>query len=735
MFKLPGGLEGYTCPDIDNIINLANNFQLTKPQIEILSKGLTFIPTPLKFDKPLFMKDLHFYHRRLKLLDFFNYVNTGTPTPFQLPSSWVPAEDQISPLIKQLCDRDYELLSHIDISSRPPARQNITTEQRSALKQLANNELVVLKPADKGSVIVILDRAQYLLEAERQLMVTQHYRPLSHSIKAATQELQRPILDQLKNQGFITAKQHRFLEGPDEPRDRLFYLLPKVHKKPESWPIPGIPPGRPIISDCGSESYQIAKYIDSFLNPISQCHSSYLKDTYDFISKLQTIQVPQNTFLFTVDITSLYTNIDTDLGLQAVKEAFQRHPDINRPDDAILQLLHLGLTRNDFSFNGNYYLQIHGTAMGKTFAPSYANIYMADWENGVFKKCSKKPLIYYRYLDDIFGLWSFGEAAFQEFVNVMNNHHKTIKVTSNIQPDKIEFLDTEVFFVERESSKHLATRVFFKNTDTHALLHKSSYHPKHTFRGIVKSQLIRFRRICTFECDVEQATLTLFAALRKRGYSRRFLRSIKAQVRFSFQTPLQDNMPTRNDSNLLPFVQTFHQRAANWNRQIRENFVQLQNQTPQLQDFHLISAYRRNKNLKDVLIRTRFDRPPREKGPFLTLHFLTNSLTGKGAPIMCQIQPDTSNVIYAIKCMSCHILYIGETKSSMRIRLKQHLYYIRIKKDRILYNHFQMHSIEHLRIIGLQSDLSWSKEQRLRLERNWMLKLNTISPWGLNEKW
>lgn len=423
------------------------------------------------------------------------------------------------------------------------------------------------------------------------------------------------------------------------------------------------------------------------------------------------------------------------MGLRAVKEAFQRHPDINRPDDALLKLLHLGLTRNDFFFNGNYYLQIYGTAMGKTFAPSYANIYMADWENGVFKKCEKHPLVYYRYLDDIFGLWTFGVAAFKEFVNILNNHHKAIKVTSNLQPDKVEFLDTEVFFVEREGSKHLATRVFFKSTDTHALLHKSSYHPKHTFRGIVKSQLIRFRRICTFEQDVEQATLTLFAALRKRGYSRRFLRSIKAQVRLSFQAPLQDNMLTRNNSNLLPFVQTFHLGVANWNRQIKENFTQLQEQTSQLQDFRFIAAYRRNKNIQDVLIRTRLDRPIRERGPFLTTHFLTNSLTGKGLPVLSQIQPDTSNVIYAIKCMSCHTLYIGETKSSMRIRLKQHLYYIRIKKDRLLYNHFQIHSIEHLRIIGLQSNLSWSKEQRLKLERNWILKLNTISPWGLNEKW
>ena len=52
-----------------------------------------------------------------------------------------------------------------------------------------------------------------------------------------------------------------------------------------------MPPGRPIISDCDSESYKVAEYIDNFLQKISQKHPSYIKDTYDFLSKLRTAKV------------------------------------------------------------------------------------------------------------------------------------------------------------------------------------------------------------------------------------------------------------------------------------------------------------------------------------------------------------------------------------------------------------------------------------------------------------
>ncbi len=57
-----------------------------------------------------------------------------------------------------------------------------------------------------------------------------------------------------------------------------------------------------------------------------------------------------------------------------------QYPDPKRPDNYILKLLEINLTKNYFEFNSKYYLQVKGTAMGKRFAPSYTNIFMAKWE-------------------------------------------------------------------------------------------------------------------------------------------------------------------------------------------------------------------------------------------------------------------------------------------------------------------------------------------------------------------
>ncbi|XDV25687.1 hypothetical protein PO909_029562 [Leuciscus waleckii] len=325
------------------------------------------------------------------------------------------------------------------------------------------------------------------------------------------------VVDSLERTGFICKRQANYLLGEVTPR--RFYLLPKVHKPKKKWLNPFMPPGRPIVSDCGSESHRIAELIDFYLNPLSTRHSSYVRDTYDFLDKVKSLKVPPGAILFSLDVESLYTNIETPLGLKAVRDWFSRYPDASRPDEAILELLELNLTCNDFEFEGEFYLQIKGTAMGKRFAPAYANIYMAQWEETVFPKCEKTPLSYLRFLDDVWGVWSHNQQDFETFLGVLNAHHASIKVQAVVNEQAIEFLDTTVYKgPDFPSTGQLDFKMRVKETDTHALLHHQSFHPRHTFRGIVLSQLLRFRRICSREEDFQEARRTLFGALRARGY-------------------------------------------------------------------------------------------------------------------------------------------------------------------------------------------------------------------------
>lgn len=214
------------------------------------------------------------------MLDYFDYESDVERLPFLNKSNWTPKIETIFSPISKLIRNNYRTVAHLSFSLLD--RDNLIQDQRLALAQLKNNTEIIIKPADKGSAVVVLDKQQYLLEARRQLDNTNHYVRLPHSIQNQTQSLLIDVFQKLQNGGYINHKQKMYLIGSNR-----FYLLPKVHKDPEAWTVPfEVPQGRPIVSDCGSESYNSAQYVDHFLNPLSQTHDSYLRDMYDFVFRV-----------------------------------------------------------------------------------------------------------------------------------------------------------------------------------------------------------------------------------------------------------------------------------------------------------------------------------------------------------------------------------------------------------------------------------------------------------------
>lgn len=217
-----------------NITNLCSTFSLSTAQRTILERGLTFIPTPLKTDKMQLRKDLHLYHRRLKILDHFAFQNNCPVVPFTEASKWEPDEASVPPYLRQLMDKDLVALT---VLGNPVERkQNMTLTQREELRKLTSNPEIVIKPADKGGQIVLQDRAHYLKEALRQLEDKDYYKPLQTLLQSETQTLVRACVDRMFQSGFINKKQKVYLYGPDDPRPRRFYLLPKIHKSPDTQP-------------------------------------------------------------------------------------------------------------------------------------------------------------------------------------------------------------------------------------------------------------------------------------------------------------------------------------------------------------------------------------------------------------------------------------------------------------------------------------------------------------------
>ena len=161
----------------------------------------------------------------------------------------------------------------------------------------------------------------------------------------------------------------------------------------------------------------------------------------------------------------------------------------------VTDLSRMILTMNNFTFNQQHCLQIHGTAMGTKMAPSFAKLFLGMFETNAHTNAPWQPHTWWRYIDDIFMISTEGSDRLKIFVDYLNNIHPTIKFTSSHSPTNVPFLDVMV-------SLHngiIETDLFTKPTDKHQHLLNSSCHPHHTKKAIPFSLALRLHRICSTE--------------------------------------------------------------------------------------------------------------------------------------------------------------------------------------------------------------------------------------------
>ncbi len=457
-------------PPSRTVVNLSGK-DLSSSELSLLSKGLKFVPKPPRINRFQLKQDLESFGRRIRLREFFYDPGSSEAENdyrdsrrFVEKSKWSPPKNRIPEIETYLkaVERDAWGLSR---SIR--RKDNLTHIQRQALTQLRNRSDIIIKPADKGSAIVVLSKEAYMAEAYRQLSDTRYYRKLDLDPTAQHTEQVRELVLEMFKGDHISKDTFKYLT-PTNPRTARFYHLPKIHKQGN--------PGRPIVSSCAAPTERISEFVDYYLRPLVVQAPSYIKDTSDFLRKLSSLgPLPLGSFLVTLDVCSLYTNIPHEEGIQACKWALQTRSSPAPPTTYLVRMIRQFLELNNFAFNGEHYLQTQGTAMGTRMAPSYANIFMADLEEALLAWTATRPILWWRYIDDVFAIWTGGQDELESFLKQINIFHQTIKFTAEWSTTQVSFLDTTVI-LDGETTQ---TDLFTKPTDTHQYLSPDSCHPRH----------------------------------------------------------------------------------------------------------------------------------------------------------------------------------------------------------------------------------------------------------------
>ena len=205
-------------------------------------------------------------------------------------------------------------------------------------------------------------------------------------------------------------------------------------------------PGRPVTSACSCPTEKLSAFLDDLLQPINKRLPSYLKDTNHLLKVLKDVpptKPGEKRLLYKADVKSLYTVIPKEDGLKAIQFWLEREVDFPYPVHTILRLVELVLTLNHFEFDGEFYTQKRGVAMGTRMGPSYACLFVGWIEHRFFESYQGLiPELYKRYIDDIMGATVIDRRDLDLFLHALGTFHPAMELVSEVSEIELDSLDT-----------------------------------------------------------------------------------------------------------------------------------------------------------------------------------------------------------------------------------------------------------------------------------------------------
>jgi hypothetical protein len=295
---------------------------------------------------------------------------------------------------------------------------------------------------------------------------------------------------------------------------------------------------RPIVSSIGTITYGCARHLATILGPLVGKSQHHVQNSTAFVKEVQGLILQPDEEIRSYDVTALFTSVPVDKALNIIEQRLKNDTTLTErtsiPPPDIVRLLNICLNCTYFIFQEQYYLQIHGAAMGSPVSPIVCNIYMEEFEKNAIENAQYPPRIWKRYVDDTYTILKKAHAdSFTVYLNSLDEHIKwttegeTQAEKDGISERQIPFLDT-LSVVDEEG--RINTRVYRKTTHTDQYLNFSSNHPLEHKVSVVRTLMKRAETLVNKDEDKRAEIEHVTSTLNLNGYPNWLLKKSKTSV-------------------------------------------------------------------------------------------------------------------------------------------------------------------------------------------------------------
>lgn len=624
-------LKGINKPsELSNIHNLSSH-KLTFHETKVLEKGLNFVIGSNKRD--YISQNLEYVdrlNRNMQLKLYFNThknitSNLGSKDSWKskieyikIPSTWNPPEPY--PEVDNFCNKlKYGIKS---INNKHKNVPNLSRDEIRALINLRKNKKLIIKAADKGGGITIMDTEDYDNKMKNHLNIPAYLRIDNKTEYEPNKILNQYLVLIMELKPFLSKKQYIWLYEAQNELGTI-YGLPKIHKK--DIPI------RPIISQVKSLTNRLHRYLQQVLKIGELQIPNLIKDTTDFLNKLKIYNnhIDENTYLVSLDVESLYTNIPLDFGIDVIIEHYIEtlkywvcyDVDVKAiPPNLLRKILEFTLHNCYFKYNEDIYKQMYGLTMGGSSSVQAANIVMYKFFqkfNTELVRINPNATLWdhHRFIDDLFGIWNKSITEFHNYFNQLNQFHKNFKFTLNFSRTDIPFLDVKIIKSYNSLGWFLKTTLYTKPTDRKLYLEYNSEHTIHIKNSIPFSQMLRLKRIISDPNMLNSELDIMSNNFIKRNYPPNILIEAKNKLRDINRKELLKYKVKKPDIDNLILVQIYQNKFAKNNRLrnlVKDLWQKLIIKYPYFRTVWPkppILAYKNSKSIRNFITSSKFPAP------------------------------------------------------------------------------------------------------------------------------
>ena len=223
-------------------------------------------------------------------------------------------------------------MNSISLNHSKQPKSNLTSKQWDGIKN--NNNSIVIKEADKGGAVVIMNKEHYMRMVYSQLHDGVTYKRTDQSCDKKVMTNLIKLVQKYHNN--LTKEEIDYLTKFNFNTSYI-YGLPKVHKSDKiaeavneqhSECIRVFEPDdltlRPVVAGPNCPTKRLSTFIDIIIKPLILHVKSCTRDSIDFLQKCSRT-AKESTVICTFDVKSLYTNIPHEVRLQAMNFWLEKH--------------------------------------------------------------------------------------------------------------------------------------------------------------------------------------------------------------------------------------------------------------------------------------------------------------------------------------------------------------------------------------------------------------------------